>query len=371
MERHARDELLHARVADERKARFDVPGRGRHIAPGERDERPLTERERQTRDRPPSLGQLGGLGQQGVGRVRRARSDRCERAEDQRRLAEWAVLRDPGQPDARVGDKRLHARGAMKPRSSATHASLLAPSGIGPRSGDRSALASHRRASRVRPSIAWTHPASTASAARRSRSPSRSNQSSQRPTVAIRPDQCIGKVYARTSRATRSMSPDACAYSTACSGSPCSAHQAAARERDLGGGARLVLFELVTEQVAEQAVIAVGAAIRIERDHEQVVPLQPPQQCQRSRRLRVRRRTAGRSWCPAPMSGATRTGFPHPAAPAAPTACSRRWTPRYRGIHPPVGPERGRIPRSADRGRSPPATPRSWSAGRRPSRTRS
>ena len=63
-----------------------------------------------------------------------------------------------------------------------------------------------------------------------------------------------------------------------------SAHQAAAREHICGGGARLVLLELVAEEVAEQPVIAVGAAMRIERDHEQVVSLQPPQQRQRSGR---------------------------------------------------------------------------------------
>ena len=118
----------------------------------------------------------------------------------------------------------------MQPRSTAIHDSLLAPSGIGLWSGDRSAMASHRLASDVRPSMVWTHAAMIASAGRRSRSPSRSNQPSQWAMVAVRPDQCIGKVYVMTSSARRSMSPDACAYSTACSGSLCSAHQAAARE---------------------------------------------------------------------------------------------------------------------------------------------
>ena len=119
--------------------------------------------------------------------------------------------------------------GDMEPRSSAIHASLLAPSGIGPDSSERSAVASHFFASRVRPSIAWTQPAMMARAARPSPWPSWSNHPSQRPMVAMRPDQCIGKVNAMTSCATRSMSPARCAYSTAFSGSSCWTHQAAAR----------------------------------------------------------------------------------------------------------------------------------------------
>ena len=154
-----------------------------------------------------------------------------ESRQDERGLAERAVLRDFRETDARVGHQRLPcplgpcSRGAARSTTPCWRRRAS-----GPRSGDRSAMAeppsclpasalpwcgSSRRGSRGR--------------ARRSRSPSRSNQPSQRATVAVRPDQCIGKAYAMTSRATRSMSPDACAYSTAFSGSSCSAHQAAAR----------------------------------------------------------------------------------------------------------------------------------------------
>ena len=49
----------------------------------------------------------------------------------------------------------------------------------------------------------------------------------------------------------------------------------------LGGGSRLVLVELVPEHVAEQAVEPEGVAMRIERDHEQVLPFQLAQAGQR------------------------------------------------------------------------------------------
>ena len=55
-----------------------------------------------------------------------------------------------------------------------------------------------------------------------------------------------------------------------------------------------MLLELVPEEVAEQAVIAVRTAMRIERDHEEVVSLEPPQSRERSRRseCRVAQRSA-------------------------------------------------------------------------------
>ena len=59
---------------------------------------------------------------------------------------------------------------------------------------------------------------------------------------------------------------------------------------------------------------------------------------------------------------------PRPAARAAPTACSPRSTPPSLSIHRLGGPERGRTPPDAGQGRSPPASLRSWSEGRRSAR---
>ena len=147
--------------------------------------------------------------------------------------------------------------GAMQPRSSASHASLVAPSGIGPWSGERSAMASHLPCL-ARPSIhGVVQPARMARAGRRSARHRGRTSPSQRASVAVRPDQCIGKVRPGRAPARRSMSPDPCAYSTAFSGSSCWTHQSGRTCADLGGHCRFADVELVTQEVAEQPVIPI------------------------------------------------------------------------------------------------------------------
>ena len=175
--------------------------------------------------------------------------------------------------------------GAMKPRSSASHDSLLAPSGIGPSAGERCAVASQSRASRVRPSIAETHPASNARAAcaARVRRRGRTSRASERgsrcdPTGAAgtrsRPDEPRHEIHV----------PGACAYSTARSGSPCSAHQTAARADTSAAAPGSRASSSSRSSSWKQAVVAVRGALPIEGDHEQVLPFELPQPCQRPRR---------------------------------------------------------------------------------------
>ena len=98
MEHRARHVLVHPSVANMREAAIHVPGRGHQIAAGERDQRTLTERERQAWGRPPSFRHLRGLSHPLVGGVKRTRGDLGEPCEDERRLAERAVDPIPDSP---------------------------------------------------------------------------------------------------------------------------------------------------------------------------------------------------------------------------------------------------------------------------------
>ena len=137
-----------------------------------------------------------------------------------------------------------------------------------------------------------------------------SNHSIQRRTVSTRPLAQTGCITSSTSRATRSASPACLAWSMASSARPLASHHAAAR-----GGARHELRftppQLGAQQVTEQVVVAVPLAPPVQRDQQQVGPLQRLQHRGRPGGAQRSRRTAARTSARAPRYGSGTT--PRPA----------------------------------------------------------